>query len=34
MVTKVGKKHREALTLVDRLAAYPPAEAIALAKKA
>lgn len=34
MVTKVGKKHREALTLVDRQAAYPPAEAIALAKKA
>jgi len=34
VVTKVGKKHREALTLVDRLAAYPPAEAIALAKKA
>ena len=34
MATKVGKKHREALTLVDRLAAYPPAEAIALAKKA
>ncbi|MCJ7491446.1 MAG: 50S ribosomal protein L1 [Dehalococcoidia bacterium] len=34
MVTKVGKKHREALTLVDRLAAYSPEEAIALAKKA
>jgi len=34
VVTKVGKKHREALTLVDRQAAYPPAEAIALAKKA
>ena len=34
MVTRVGKKHREALTLVDRQAAYPPAEAIALAKKA
>jgi large subunit ribosomal protein L1 len=34
VVTKLGKKHREALTLVDRTAAYPPAEAIALAKKA
>lgn len=34
MVTKTGKKHREALTLVDRLAAYAPADAIALAKKA
>jgi len=34
VVTRVGKKHREALTLVDRQAAYPPAEAIALAKKA
>ena len=34
MVTKLGKNHREALTLVDRTAAYPPAEAIALAKKA
>jgi large subunit ribosomal protein L1 len=33
VVTKVGKKHREALSLVDRLAAYAPAEAIALAKK-
>ena len=31
--TKVGKKHQEALSLVDRQAAYPPAEAIALAKK-
>ncbi len=34
MVTKVGKKHREALTLVDRETTYAPAEAIALAKKA
>jgi large subunit ribosomal protein L1 len=34
VVTKVGKKHREALTLVERMAVYPPAEAIALAKKA
>jgi len=34
VVTKVGKKHREALTLVDRTAAYPPEEAIALAKRA
>ncbi|MGD0114770.1 MAG: 50S ribosomal protein L1 [Dehalococcoidia bacterium] len=34
MVTKVGKKHQEALTLVDREATYAPAEAIALAKKA
>ncbi len=34
MVTKVGKKHAEALTLVDREMTYPPAEAIALAKKA
>jgi large subunit ribosomal protein L1 len=32
--TKVGKKHQEALTLVDRQQTYPPAEAIALAKKA
>lgn len=34
MVTKLGKKHREALSLVDRQTAYSPAEAIALAKKA
>jgi large subunit ribosomal protein L1 len=34
VVTKVGKKHEEALSLVDRQAAYAPAEAIALAKKA
>jgi large subunit ribosomal protein L1 len=34
VVTKVGKKHQEALTLVDREATYAPAEAIALAKKA
>jgi len=33
VVTNVGKKHREALTLVDRQAAYSPVEAIALAKK-
>ncbi len=33
MATKVGKKHEEALTLVDREATYAPAEAIALAKK-
>jgi large subunit ribosomal protein L1 len=34
VVTKLGKKHREALSLVDRQTAYSPAEAIALAKKA
>jgi large subunit ribosomal protein L1 len=34
VVTKVGKKHREALSLVDRQATYSPAEAIALAKEA
>ena len=34
MVTKVGKKHQEALSLVDRQATYAPEEAIALAKKA
>jgi large subunit ribosomal protein L1 len=34
VVTKLGKKHREALTLVDRQTAYSPEEAIAIAKKA
>ncbi|HUS82072.1 MAG TPA: 50S ribosomal protein L1 [Dehalococcoidia bacterium] len=34
MVTKVGKKHREALSLVDGQTTYSPVEAIALAKKA